>query len=150
MDHACSVSIIEEEPAHEFYANLIGNTKPPSFPPYNTNHGNEQQTQPSTTEIPTGANVIPNEVERKDDDSESSARAPKSIYRRFLDHQPPLQSPSPPPPRSKLTLGVDNPGFRMLTRMGWDESEGGLGRSRQGRLEPVLANPATSLGFGKT
>ena len=39
--------------------------------------------------------------------------------------------------RSCLKLDHSNKGFRLLSQLGWKENEGGLGRRRQGNLEPI-------------
>jgi len=42
-----------------------------------------------------------------------------------------------PPAMRKVQLPDRNVGFAMLAKMGFDETDGGLGASRQGRLEPI-------------
>ena len=127
--------VIEDEPPHEFYANLTG-TAAKSYSRRATQslikEGSVESIKAAAA-TSTGATVIPVE-----DHSYRHEASQQSIYRKFL---------SQPKEQSKLSLDVSNKGFRMLARMGWKESEGGLGRSRQGMLEPVKAKSVQSLGF---
>lgn len=52
----------------------------------------------------------------------------------------------PPPPRRRQPapppkLDASNPGYSMLRSMGWSEANPGLGKTGQGRSEPVRAEP---------
>ena len=147
--HACQTKIImnqsfiprvvEDEPPHEFYANLVGH-KPKSY----VVHRQETQKQECDDsrsipplEVPAGTTLIPIETTQH----QHTRKEKQSVYRRFL---------AQPVKQSKLSLDISNKGFRMLARMGWKESEGGLGRSRQGMLEPIKARPAKNMGIKET
>ena len=143
-------NLVEDEPVHEFYANLIGH-KPKSY----------QQPQPAARPRPrprprpdaTAARVPPVQAPTNTSstvipaDTHLSIPIPapiKSIYRKALDQ--------PTQELSKISIDKTNKGFRMLTRMGWKESEGGLGRSRQGTLSPVktrFKKDTRGIGSGK-
>jgi len=52
-------------------------------------------------------------------------------------------------PPSKLTLDSSNKGFRLLSKMGWSESTGGLGKTRSGKLEPIrTVKNSNQVGLG--
>ena len=53
---------------------------------------------------------------------------------------------------TNLVLDPSNRGFKMLQRMGWQEKDGGLGRQRQGSMQPVktiLKADKKGLGAGR-
>ena len=55
-----------------------------------------------------------------------------------------------PPVMRRVQLSEENVGFKMLTNMGFDEGDGGLGERRQGRLDPIattLKMDTRGLGF---
>lgn len=104
-----TATMVEEVPSHEIYASLLGIQRKPSC-------SNHPSTAPSldTTVIPTDNEVAGNS-------------AFGQAYRHAQDTKA----------LSSLAIQPSNKGFQLLTKMGWNESDGGLGRNRQGSLVPV-------------
>jgi len=110
--------MIEDEPAHEFYANLLGMNPSKKCSP-------DSQSLPMSAVD--SANVIPPDSEKSGNPNNSTTAFGKA-YRSALVEGKEL---------SKLSLDGSNKGHQMLSKMGWKESEGGLGRKRQGTMVPV-------------
>jgi len=139
------VNKIEEEPAHELYANLVGlssasfasagrtaaKSQTCKYDEDNPIHSG-QISYSNTSNI--GSNIIPDThmPERVAKPPMESTSAPQSQFGKF--YQSALSNPAY---LSKLSLDKSNRGFQLLTKMGWRENEGGLGRNRQGTLMPV-------------
>jgi len=131
---------IEEEPAHEFYANLFA-----TIPvPYLSNHNSLQFSTPLSVQRPLVSATIQDDCH---DSSEGGNVVKESdfsrAYRRALSSSQNLSS---------LSLNASNKGYQMLSSMGWKERDGGLGRKRQGSLEPIktqLKKGKQGLGAGK-
>ena len=128
-------TIIEDEPPHELYANLLGNKRKPfaeSVAPGN----NLRPTIRAQQSLP----IVPREEASQ---RQTMDAAFNRTYRRAI---------SDPPKLSALSLDQSNKGFQLLTRLGWSEDEGGLGKRRQGTLAPVktcLKNDRNGIGAGK-
>ena len=75
-------------------------------------------------------------VEGGDDENAAAAAAPPQ-------RRPASSSSSSPGPGTGAApkLDASNPGYSMLRSMGWSESNPGLGRTGQGRREPIEAVP---------
>jgi hypothetical protein len=129
-------TVIEDESPHEFYANLLGNKRKPfieSGAPGNNRRPTIPRAQQSLPIVP------PEEASQR----QNMDTAFNRTYRRAI---------SDPPKLSALSLDQSNKGFRLLTRLGWSEDEGGLGKRRQGTLAPVktcLKNDRHGIGAGK-
>jgi hypothetical protein len=125
--------VIEDESPHEFYANLLGIKPKPTPSSPGDNRRPTIRTQPSLPIVP------PEEAPQK----ESRYDAFNRTYRRAV---------SDPPKLSALSLDQSNKGFKLLSRLGWNEDEGGLGKQRQGTLTPFktcLKNDRYGIGAGK-
>ena len=144
-------AVIEDEPASDFYASLVGvKTSPgsrkrrrilplPQQP--NSKHGPSDNTHlnHNRSEIPAAslpivdAEVDDTKTSECSDDQKSPGPALKSemgnsLHRAFA---------NPPTNQTSLSLDKSNKGYAMLSAMGWSEESGGLGRSRQGDMLPV-------------
>ena len=112
---------IEEEPAHEFYANLTGTN---SF--YASNKSGNlplpHSSSPSTTHI------IPPSCDEEKVITKKRPNPLTKVYRTSFAN---------PPTLSSISIDSKNKGFRMLQNLGWRETDGGLGRKRQGSLTPI-------------
>eukprot|EP01083_Nonionella_stella_P269239 910771_1 len=140
------VNKIEEEPAHELYANLVGLSSASFAVAGPTTTATKSQTckydddklNPSSGQISysntsnTGSYIIPDVPVREANPPMTSTSAPQSQFGKF--YQNALSNPAH---LSKLSLDKSNRGFQLLTKMRWREHEGGLGRNRQGTLMPV-------------
>lgn len=123
MDPSTSSQVIEDEPSHEIYANLIG-IKMPLKKVVHSNHASTPPRKYSESIFKIGdASVIPVNGELEEESNQYT-----SIYRKRLAE--PLEV-------SQLSLDKSNKGFQILARMGWREKDGGLGKDRQGKLSPV-------------
>lgn len=123
MDPSTSSQVIEDEPSHEIYANLIG-IKVPLKKVVHSNHVSTPPRKYSQDIAKVGdAAVIPVNGELEEESNQYT-----SIYRKRLAE--PLEV-------SQLSLDKSNKGFQILARMGWREKDGGLGKDRQGKLSPV-------------
>lgn len=126
--------VVQEESSHEFYANLIGIKQPALSKrraiPKRTNrrpsiHSQQRESLPVVASDET---TIPPDNIRS------------NPYHRAL---------KDPPKLSSLSLDKTNKGYAMLSKMGWNEHEGGLGKRRQGNLTPIktfLKNDKRGLG----
>lgn len=120
-----SVHVVEEIPSHEIYASLLGIKRKPSL-----------TVVPAVRSSNSYATVV---VET--DSIQPSTTAFGRAYAKSKEI-----------PISSLLLDPSNKGFKLLQKMGWNESEGGLGRNRQGSLVPVttvLKDNKKGLGAGK-
>ena len=134
--------LVEDEPSHEIYANLIGH-KPlkVSLPTRNA----------LETQIVDRSQLYSSAIIPIDDDCDNQnincAKEFYSIYRKRLAESEAKTKatgevtvePRNRAAHSKICLDRSNKGYRMLARMGWKENEGGLGKARQGILEPINA-----------
>jgi len=121
-----------------------------------------QQPQPSPLPLSSNSVTIP------PDDLESSSsckdeKRNKDIFKGTSDfakayNQAILSDPTPqsistlhPSSSSSIQLNHSNKGFQLLTRLGWKEKEGGLGKNRQGVMKPVEAKlKVDRRGLGST
>lgn len=139
------VNKIEEEPAHELYANLVGlssasfvnataTSSKSKSQAYEYNEDNNLGQISYSYTSTSGSCIIPDvpPVEKSPTITSSTQSRCRSQFGKF--YQSALSNPAH---LSKLSLDKSNRGFQLLTKMGWRESEGGLGRTRQGTLMPV-------------
>uniref|UniRef100_A0A7R9WBN6 G-patch domain-containing protein n=1 Tax=Pseudictyota dubia TaxID=2749911 RepID=A0A7R9WBN6_9STRA len=131
--------IIEEEPPHEFYANLVGRIPPPTTAERSHNAALERRSMPSSS----SQDLVPPEETRALKDATKISLEAQVYFRELCD----------PPRMSALLLDKSNKGFKILASMGWKEEDGGLGKYRQGPMEPVktsLKSDKKGLGMVKT
>eukprot|EP00551_Chaetoceros_affinis_P005030 CAMPEP_0203675054 /NCGR_PEP_ID=MMETSP0090-20130426/18568_1 /ASSEMBLY_ACC=CAM_ASM_001088 /TAXON_ID=426623 /ORGANISM="Chaetoceros affinis, Strain CCMP159" /LENGTH=239 /DNA_ID=CAMNT_0050541109 /DNA_START=20 /DNA_END=739 /DNA_ORIENTATION=+ len=152
------MSMVEEEPSHEIYASLIGKDAAKichqvSASTATTLTGSTSTNTRSHSWRRSGSAIVPPDQNitctitgtgREDKSGNSaSAKTTKStfanFYRRALQSHSSTTSTltSAPVPLSQLSLDRSNKGFQMLTKMGFKEKDGGLGKMRQGQLSPV-------------
>lgn len=133
--------MVEDEPVHEFYANLT-NTTTRSYGKLNA-HSFHRSRACDTIHDSSKVKLICNRNYDDDDGIDKKSDFSQS-YKRAL---------SSPAKLSSLTLDASNKGYQMLSRsMGWKESDGGLGRNRQGSLTPIktqLKKFKSGLGYEK-
>jgi hypothetical protein len=118
-------NIIEEIPSHELYANIVGIPRSSYSETISHNSWDSErvlshssfQKDPRINLVPPPPVVVPG---CKSEFGKVYQRASEG----FLEP-------------SKLSLNSSNKGFQMLEKMGWKESEGGLGKQRQGRMIPL-------------
>ena len=134
-DPAAAAVMIEEEPANEFYANLFQHkrSKNRSLEEDNatiatvaiTTTLNHSQTRAasSAADGTTASYISPEEPNIKTKVSDFG-----QVYQRAFHN---------PPTLSKISINAANKGHLLLTKMGWKEHEGGLGKCRQGTLTPI-------------
>jgi len=141
-DGRLQAQVVEDEPSHEIYANLIGLKNPNKFRPQQEHQAHIQNSDGGIHANETGdcasGNLIP-----ADTSNQPELRSKVSIYRKRLAEGCSL---------SKLSIQSTNKGFQMLKQMGWKESEGGLGKERQGTLTPVktfLKRDKKGIGSGE-
>jgi len=150
--------MIEDELSHEIYAGIIGkdvskiisnssSSQSMSLPPLPHYHRKNFSLSNSKYSV-----LIPLSSNETSSSSSSSSLPPShnkmkcsflDLYHGSLASQKEI---------SQLSLDRTNKGFQMLTNMGFKESEGGLGRSRQGKLAPVkttLKLDKRGVGSGK-
>lgn len=179
-EHNANPIVIEEEPSHEIYANLIG--KDPSKITSTTTK--ECHRHDSCSSLPYTAaaaahicksqsTIIPPDAQITSRSNTSESTEAKgedqngtrnlydvnvttrnihtnnnsfaSVYKRALDSMGTS-------PLSQLSLDKKNKGFQLLTKMGFREIDGGLGKLRQGKLSPIktaLKVDKRGLGSGK-
>lgn len=125
--------IIEEEPAHEIYARICG-----------------VQIQSSSSTIRTIDSLSSsyNHLKSSNDGIEDGSTsaiidAEKSVnYELISEFGQAFAYASKEVPSSQTTqfqLNKSNKGFQLLTKMGYREEDGGLGKLRQGRIRPIQA-----------
>ena len=124
-----NTNIIEEIPSHELYANIVGIPRSSyieTIPNNSCWDYSERVLSHSSFEKESRINLVPPPpivvvpVECKSEFGKVYQRASEGFI------EP-----------SKLSLNSSNKGFQMLEKMGWKESEGGLGKQRQGRMIPL-------------
>lgn len=155
--------VIEEEPSHELYANLIGKNADNIIrePLSNLKRARGTNQVPQASSLST---IIP---EENDDEAETSMSSSSTVTGRHSAkpqetrrkehsktnvYKKALSPNYNAPPLSQLSLDKKNKGFQMLARMGFREKDGGLGKDRQGTLTPmktVLKLDRRGLGSGK-
>ena len=143
-------TVIEEEPAHEFYARIVGKNVPPpttaAYPPIqnlvaeeNYDGSSKWRRTEVRQEAPTRVagrpprspppHLVPL-LKNCEGESEICPMTDAArLYRDAISNSPPRLS--------ALSLDWSNRGFHMLARMGWSERGGGLGKDRDGRMAPV-------------
>ena len=121
-------AVVEDIPSHELYAEILGISCPvkSSMPQQGGRRGeeNEARTAPDVDNSRRLPIVAPIEEEAEPGKSGEFGR----FYKKSLQKKGQMSS---------LLLDTSNKGFKLLSRMGWKESDGGLGRRRQGSMVPV-------------
>jgi len=151
---------IEDEPSHEIYATIIGRDVAKILPHSALcfDHTQNSSQKVSFRNLPSrGSSIVPSDCEqlsrneqslvgkKESDRSKDGSHSFSDFYQRALDS-------IKKDPLSQLSLDKKNKGFQMLTRMGFREKDGGLGKSRQGHMCPmktVLKCDKRGLGSGK-
>jgi len=123
---------IEEEPAHEFYANLFEDKKIVATNPVSS-LSNRNSLQFSTSSSLIQRPLVSATIQDDCHDSSEVGNVVKEsdfsrAYRKALSSSQNLSS---------LSLNASNKGYQILSSMGWKERDGGLGRKRQGSLAPI-------------
>mmetsp|Transcript_7166 Transcript_7166/g.8922 ORF Transcript_7166/g.8922 Transcript_7166/m.8922 type:complete len:219 (-) Transcript_7166:110-766(-) len=151
-----SINVIEDELPHEFYsrltsvslfASITGETNSATHsismqqvlhrPPTDTHVVIE-----CTKEDVKDAKINRNRKRNLNNNDQSSF---SNVYQRAISDPNPTLC-------SEISLDKSNKGFAMLSRMGWKEESGGLGKRRQGTMTPVktmLKSDRKGLGSGK-
>ena len=137
-DFPSRAAIIEDEPASDFFASVVGvkprkrrRILPQPRAKFESANQNNNQSETSTASLP----IVDAEKEEikanccsdKKSDALKSEMA-HTLHRAFA---------NPPANQTSLSLDKSNKGYTMLSAMGWSEESGGLGRSRQGEMLPV-------------
>ena len=138
---------IDEEPAHEFYANLFEDKKIVATNPVSS-LSNRNSLQFSTSSSLIQRPLVSATIQDDCHDSSEVGNIVKEsdfsrAYRKALSSSQNLSS---------LSLNASNKGYKILSSMGWKERDGGLGRKRQGSLAPIktqLKRGKQGLGAGK-
>ena len=131
-------AIIEDEPASDFYASLVGvNPSAASrkrrriLPPPNKSDNTAPLLEAdSTTSSSHIVDAKKGEIQRNGDDTDtraSKSEMAQTLHRAFAN----------PTKQTSLSLDNSNKGYALLSAMGWSEDSGGLGKSRQGEMVPV-------------
>lgn len=140
-------AMIEEEPAHELYARLCGvlPASKSSLRSLDRRYQTPEYVPPSITAT---AMNITGEAEDGDDGNiyVTTHAFQKAMLFASIVHGPEdgvkkkkrKHQAASAPNTSQLVIDTSNRGYRLLSRMGFKEEEGGLGKWRQGRLEPIL------------
>lgn len=127
--------VVEDESPHEFYASLLGK-KPKALKP---------------PPVILSRQSVPPVVPPEEPVTEPSKNNPHKMEAAFTrTYQRAL---SDPPKLTSLSLDESNKGYKMLRSLGWHESQGGLGKRRQGTLTPVktrIKNDKHGVGVNKT
>lgn len=113
-------TMIDQIPSHELYASLLGIQLRSTF--FN-----------NAVELPIccpNANVHVIPIEARTKTTTSFDLFSQAYYKA-------ITTTTMAPQHSRLKLDKSNKGFQLLRTMGWKEREGGLGRQRQGNLEPI-------------
>ncbi len=147
---------IEDEPSHEIYANLIGKDPSKIILPQSCMKSTSIIIRTRNAEssiIPLYAPVHEKEEEECiDDDNFCTRTCTHRINHSFVNLYKSAINSLQTSPMSQLSLNKNNKGFQILTRMGFNEKDGGLGKTRQGKISPVktvLKNDKRGLGSGK-
>lgn len=131
-----SASVVEDVPSHELYSAIVGSSSL------------SKRRNPDLSLLSSGSGPsVSDSEEEAERDSPVEISSSKGQFNQFYD-----QSLNSSESTSQLKLDSANRGFTLLSKLGWKESEGGLGRRRQGSLEPVktvLKDDKKGLGTGK-
>lgn len=157
--------VIEEEPSHEIYANVVGlkltnlchstiskSTRAPTIRD-STSSGSDCTCSTRATDCTVKQEVeginVPYQHDKSTDTRSTHANGVVLIplgedlnKNRHSDafcsiYRKRLAEPLPSSSTSQISLDKSNKGFRLLEKMGWKEIQGGLGSRRQGILEPI-------------
>ena len=112
--------IIEDEPSHEIYSSLFeGTTSQLSSFQKNqnnvdTNRHNDENQFCNNIIVPDNTPIHTKDYQTNMEVSSSSTKT-----------------------RQGISMDCSNKGYQMLLKMGWNETNGGLGKRRQGRINPI-------------
>lgn len=128
-------TIVEEEPSHEIYSSLFEGTasqlssKQAASPTLLLQNESNLATISDDHQLPKNV-ILP-------DNSTSNKNPLLKVYNNNVVIPP---TDGPMATRSaNLSIDSSNKGYQMLSKMGWNEKDGGLGRRRQGRMNPVTS-----------
>ena len=139
-DFPSRAAIIEDEPASDFYASVVGvkprkrrRILPQPKPRMESANQNNNHLETSTASLP----VV--DAEKEEINANGCSTGDKKSYAIKSEMGNSLHRAFANPPANQTSLSLDksNKGYAMLTSMGWSEESGGLGRSRQGEMLPV-------------
>lgn len=149
-------TVIEDEPSHEIYANLIGKSFASIITPHPSTALMQRSQDNYTSVIPptdcesstapfssTAARM--EQIKEGTNDSGYNQNSIADVYRRAF-------SSASSPALSQISLSKKNKGYQLLTKMGFEEKDGGLGKNRQGQVTPMktmLKLDRRGLGSGK-
>lgn len=130
-----SAAVIEDEPASDFYASLVGvNPSAVSrkrrrvLPPTSKTGVAAPSVEDSTTSSSHVVDAKKGEIQRNGHDTRATkSEMAHALHRAFAN----------PTEQTSLSLDKSNKGYALLSAMGWSEDSGGLGKSRQGQMVPV-------------
>ena len=136
---------IEEEPAHEFYARICAihpkSIQSATWIPLISSSENQQNKSSSLEVSVTSHNVVPADDDVCDDSMLKAKNPTGNNLGTFAQALHFASMKSNNKGSSKFKLNKSNKGFQILTKMGYRESEGGLGKYRQGRMIPIKIKP---------
>jgi hypothetical protein len=149
-------TVIEDEPSHEIYANLIGKSFASIIIPHPATALMQQSQDNYTSVIPSTdseSSTAPfsttaarmEQTKEGTNDSEHNQNSIADVYRRAFSSESSLAL-------SQISLSKKNKGYQLLTKMGFEEKDGGLGKNRQGQVTPMktmLKLDRRGLGSGK-
>lgn len=118
MNNNTTPNIIEEIPSHELYASIVGISASAS----------STSTSVRRVHPPLLANLIPTTTRTTTTRDIQSSTPLTAVYQKATMSGTKM---------SCLKLDTSNKGFQLLQQLGWQEQDGGLGRYRQGSLEPI-------------
>eukprot|EP01083_Nonionella_stella_P060645 158269_1 len=158
MDHSNNPTMIEEEPSHELYLNIIGKDSAKISPNSSTTTLRTQFSSSrrgtstgNSASIRTPTIIPSNDYQTKTTKPNidfKNKNSFASVYRRALSSSNTHNSYH----SSQLSLDRKNKGYQILTKLGFKERDGGLGKNRQGGISPVktiLKFDKRGLGSGK-
>ena len=126
--------LVEDIPSHEIYTSLVGIKR-------RTSPIVEQQPVPSSHGATTSGAAIVENWTIGEPRQNIRAEFWQTTYMKSQEIQ-----------LSSISIDRSNKGFKLLSKMGWREQDGGLGKRRQGSMLPiqtVLKEGKLGLGAGK-
>ena len=141
-DFRTRAAIVEDEPASDFYASVVGMKSrkrrrilPQSKPKVESATPNNSLLGDTTASLPI---VDAEKEEIKANECSAGGKKPNdAALKSEMGHALHRAFANPPTNQTSLSLDKSNKGYTMLSAMGWSEESGGLGRWRQGEMLPV-------------